>query len=515
MRIKQLTLFLSILLIILSGCSKKETVFRIPFTSMPETYDKLIRAEFFTNIVNDNIFEELVKSEADRAETSLAEYWYNPNDSLYVVKLRENSRFSNGKKFTAKDAKASIERALTHPSSFIKELVKVDSIIIKNEYMLYIYHPNSPFIVSLFNIAPMYSEDILSRFDDRYLAENPLGTGKYFLFSSSPDLIVLKKNKYHPKYKQNKKSPDTIEIYYEPSITNQYNMLKNNQVDFMFNIPAEKYPELINNKRFQIIEKLSNVVMYMMFDVNSENSPEISLYSHSEISNPLSDKRVRLAMAHAIDTQAFIDKQLNSKALRLSLPLLCNLRGYQTDLPYINKDIAKAKQLLHEAGFAEGFAIRLRSIQKKFSGDYELAIFIKNSLKEINIDVEIDFYHSDEFYKSLDDKPASVFLTGYTTKARSITSSVRSLYFSENNTRSPQNRMNYHISEVNNLYKETLKISDYDFRHNELLREISLILYDKFYILPFYQPFDLIGLNNKFAWNYRNENFSFSDFRVK
>ncbi|MDD4156185.1 MAG: ABC transporter substrate-binding protein [Candidatus Cloacimonetes bacterium] len=514
-KIKYYLFFLCVLLLGLTGCSNKETVFRLAFTSMPETYDKLIRSEYFTNIVNDNIFNQLVTFEANRFEPSLAEYWYNPTDSLFILKLREDIRFSNGKRFTAIDAKASLERALTHPGSFIKNFAKIDSINIVNDFLLNIYHPKCIYIVSLFNNAPMYCADIINQFDDKYLAKNPLGTGEYYLFHEDENKIILKKNKYHPNYKKNKKSPDIVEIYNQPSLVKQYEMLKNNKIDFMFNIPITNYLESVNNKEINIIEKLSSVVMYMMLDVNNQISPEISFNDKSQIINPLSDKRVRQAIVHSINTKAFIEKELNSKAIQLSLPFISYAKGYQVTLPFYKYSLDLAKTLMNEAGFENGFTLRLRAIKNKYSGDTELAEFIKQSLANINIKVEVDYFHSEEFYKSLETNPASAFLTGYTTSSDAITGSVRSLFYLKDEEKGPQNRMNYYIPKLNELYLESLNLYELDSRNEKCFEEMCKIVYDNIYVLPFYQPIDLIALNKKFIKNTKSKNFLFSEFLVK
>lgn len=508
-------LIITLILFLLGACKKEETVLRIPFTNMPETFDRLLRSEYFTNIVNDNIYERLVSFEYSKPKPGLAEYWYNPNDSLVIVKLKENIRFSNGKLFTSTDAKASLERAINHPRSFFSNFAQVDSIQIRNKFQIEIYHKKSPFIVSLLSFAPMYCSDLISNPDD-YIALNPLGTGEYYLFHSDKEKIILKKNKFNQNIKKNKKSPDVVEIYHEPSIETQFKMLKNGQADFVMNIPAKDYLDAIKDKRINLIEQISNIVMYMMLDAMSDNTPEIWLKDGNRPNkNPLKDLRVRQAIAHSLNTDMFIKDVMFNKAKILSVPFKVNMRYYPVNLSYYEYKPEYSGTLLRQAGYENGFIMRLRAISGKYSGDTELAVFIKKSLENIGIIVDIDYYPSEEFYNSLAEKPSSAFVTGFTSASRSIENSVRNLFLVEDGFIGSQNRMNLRVDGLSELTLQAVRMSDYDLNKKKITAEINKLIYDAKMIIPFYQPYDIMALSSRFEWIKSSDFIIFSDFRVK
>ena len=507
-KILKFILFIIFLFLIIS-CKQKDTTLRIAFTSMPETFDIIMRNEFFTNAVNNNIFETVLRFEGLEANPIISDYWYSPNDSLFILKIKENIRFSDGTLLTIHDVKESILRAYFHPNSFFRDFVIIDSLKVESDYLLNIYHPKSDFIVSFLNYVAIYKADHLKKFDDNYLKNNPVSTGEYYLFSATSEKIILKKNKFHRNFTKNKKSPDIVEIIYEPSKDKQFQLYLDNEIDFIFNLPIKHYYNAKNNQKMRIIEQESNTVLYLMLDATSDKSPDIDL----EV-NPLKNKIVRKAIAHSIDTRSFIKNNLYGRANILSTPLLKHFKGYQVSIDYYTYDVELAKEYMKQAGFLNGFKLRIKSIQGKFTGDEDLAIYIKDSLKKINIDVEIDFYPSESFYKFLAEIPVSAFLTGYTSTAGHIGNSIRNLFYYTEKSKGNLNRLNNVIPEINELSDNLLHMTDFDSQVSETHRLMSEIIFEEAIVIPFYQPYDLFLLRKNFLWH-PSQYFFLSEFKVK
>lgn len=341
-----------------NGDNKKDTlVFGRGGDSV--SLDPITTTEGETFKVTENIFEKLlVYGESDTSvQPALAEEWEVSDDNLtYTFKLRKGVKFHDGTDFNADAVVYNFERWMNGDADkypyytmfggfkgdeghVIKEVKAID----EHTVQFVLIRPQAPFLKNLamspFGIA---SPTALEKDGDNF-RQHPVGTGPFkFVEWKQNDRIVLEKN---PDYWM-EGYPKLNKVIYRviPENTARLNALANGEIDIMDGLNNSDEASVLSNPNLQVIERPSMNVGYIGFTVNRP---------------PFDNKLVRQALSHAIDKQSIIDSFYGGKAQPAKNPMPPSIEGYNDDIQDYPYDLEKAKALLAEAGFANGFEMDL------------------------------------------------------------------------------------------------------------------------------------------------------------
>lgn len=208
--------------------------------------------------------------------------------------------------------------------------------------------------------------------------------------------------------------------------------LETEEIDASFDIGIMDREALINHKDLSLIEVESSAQLYLSFDQT----------------NPLfKDIRVRQAISYAIDNKTLAEAVFRGSASPANSPLPSAVAGHK-DIDYYEQNIELAKKLLAEAGYPNGFPLKLWVNDE--STRVDMCVIIQGQLKEIGIDVDIEVFEWGTFLtKTLEhNKPLYLFSwSGSTGDADGI------LYpmFHSSQRDVSANRSNYFSSKVDSL----------------------------------------------------------------
>jgi len=326
-------------------------------------------------VVHYNVQECLVKVDKNgKLVPWLAERWYTTDSKNYTFFLKKGVRFHNGREMKAADVKFVLERAANpetkHP--FQKRYEIIRDIIIKDDYTVSVTlkEVNANFLLEMARqgsvIYPREAVDTLK--------SAPLGTGPFTVADwVRGDRIVLAKNKdYHVKGLPHL---DKVTFRFIPDPNSALAALKSGDIDVSaFGLGPENVVDLKRDPRFQVIlgDTTNDVILAM------NNSKK-----------PYSDKRVRLAVTHAINKE----EVLKGAMFGLGRILGSNvdpLNPYFVDMskvvPY---DPAKARKLLAEAGYPNGFDAVLR-VSPQYYYTVRTGEVLVSQLAKVGIKVKIE-----------------------------------------------------------------------------------------------------------------------------
>jgi len=350
-----------------------------------------------------NFYETLVTFDENfKLKPLLAEGWDNPNDTTWRFHLRKNVKFHNGEALKASDVKFSINLAKESKSlgsylSSISDVVVVD----ENTVEVKTASPNSAIINRLTDVfilnETVYKANGTSK---------PVGTGPY-IFSElkAGEFVKLAENKDYWGQK-----PYIKEVVFKPIEDNEKRTqaILNREADIVFDVPPEDVTKIKENNKIKIAQQSRYGVLFLVLDNSRVKTPDVS----GVAANPFLDKKVRQAISLALDRKALAAKtKTDIKAVPAYQAVTPYIFGYNTNLGEIKQDIPKAKQLLAEAGYKDGFTFKVIFFGEKRK---EFGEELKNQLSKIGINLTPESLPPSEVSKIVfEDKNASSFMIGW------------------------------------------------------------------------------------------------------
>ena len=303
-------------------------------------------ASAIAGVVFYNVQEDLVKVDSRGMLVPwLAERWYTTDSKNYTFFLRKGVRFHNGREMKAADVKFVLDRAVNpetkHPYRTQYEAIR--EVIVKDDYTISVTLKN-PDATFLWTVARQGSV-IYPREAVDTLKTQPLGTGPFHVAEwVRGDRIVLIRNKDY--WQKGLPHLDKVTYRFISDPNAILASLKSGDIDVStFGIGPESVDELKKDGRFQVILG------------DSTNDVTLSL---NNTKKPYSDTRVRLAITRAINKEEVLKGAMFGYG-RILGSNVDPLNPYFVDVskrvPY---DPAKAKKLLAEAGYPNGFDAVLR-----------------------------------------------------------------------------------------------------------------------------------------------------------
>ncbi|MCK9216601.1 MAG: ABC transporter substrate-binding protein [Firmicutes bacterium] len=379
--------FLLALTLFTTGCGKEkadleskgtETIIKDSLVfGMPAEVQTLDPAKIYSfrawSVFN-QIYEPLIKSCSDGTlEPGLAESWDISDDGTEVVfHLRQGVKFHNGETMTADDVAFSLNRAIESPNlTSINSAMDKAEIIDDGTVKLTLKYPFSA-IESCVGHANMSIVNKKAVEDDPEKFErNPVGTGPYYLADwKTGDKYVFESFKDYWKGEAEIKHL-TFKIVLDGNTA--IIALENGEIDILDAPPASERNRLVNNNDIQYHETEMSGSFYIA--INNQRSP-------------LSDPKVRRAISYGIDKEAMMIAASDGVGAILDCFPAKAAFGYPDDVKGNPHDPEKAKQLLTESGYPDGFDISIiTDTDPKY---YKPSEVLQDSLKKIGINAELD-----------------------------------------------------------------------------------------------------------------------------
>src|SRR5881392_2685676 len=305
--------------------------------------------------------------------------------ATWEVKLRKGVTFHNGEDFNAESAKFSLERLAggqgkLRGATFFAPIDRVE-IVDPSTIRVHTKKPWPTFtVVMTFVQGGMYPPKAYKDKDTTFISRNPIGTGPFkFVRWSKDEEIVLEAN---TTYWRGAPRIKTVVFKPIPDDAVRVAALQNGEIDLAVNIPPhlariiDKHPKLFLSTAPSI---RTIQLMYYTHQMDAQHKP-VGPYNGAT-----ADKRVRQAIAYAIDADEIIKGVLDGRGIRVATMLPSMHFGYDPGLKPIKQDLEKAKRLLMEAGYANGVEVTLNGPQGRYVRDKEVAEAVAGQLTKAGI----------------------------------------------------------------------------------------------------------------------------------
>ncbi len=390
----------------------------------PLTMDPHSQNEGLSNSMNGQVYERLVMRDKQLGiAPSLATEWQQVSPLVWRFKLRPGVKFHDGSPFNADDVAFSVERAKS-PSSQIAAYAtacgtvkKIDDLTV--EFHLPAVNPIFPqHLDTIFIMSKPWSEKYkvtkpLSFKDkeETHASLNANGTGPYMLVSRQPAIKTV--------YKRNpawwgKLEGNVQEIVYS-QISNDATRLAaliSGEIDFVLDPAPRDVARLRSTEGVRVIDGMENRVIY----VGMDQARDSLLYGKSpDGKNPFKDVRVRRALYQAIDIETIKTKLMNGQSQPTGVLVPSPLAAFndpeiEKRLPY---DLAKAKALMAEAGYASGFEVTFDCPNNRYINDEELCIALAAMWDKIGVKVRVNAMPRSTYFPKTEKLDTSLYLFGW------------------------------------------------------------------------------------------------------
>lgn len=428
------------------------------------------------------ITEQLVAFDDEVPELipGLAESWDISEDGLaYTFHLREGISFHDGTPFNAEAVQYSLLRQVdeTHPANAYATYPysslyfgTIDTVEAEDERtaVISLTTPRASFLAAVATAAGgIVSPTAVEEHGENY-AQNPIGTGPFRFVSWDPGIeVVLETN---PDYWGT--TPALGQVIFKPYIEEQVRLtaLQTGGVNFIVDVPPDNLAILEEDPNITVLRQTGIHFWYVGLNVTK---------------GALTDVNVRKALAHAIDKEAITRDVLSGTGEPAMSMLNPGTWGFSEDVPTYEFDPDRARELLAEAGYADGLEITMW-VPESGSGmqsPVPMATVIQANWADVGVTANMQAYEWGTFLDNLRTGDQEVFCNSWMAGVPDPDMTLFSFLHTSQHAPNGPNRFFYSDDEVDRLLEEARMTTDQDERAR-LYEQVQQIAYDAVPLIP-------------------------------
>jgi peptide/nickel transport system substrate-binding protein len=375
-----------------------------------------------TNAIMMHAYEGLTRYSAQyQVEPALATKWTFTSPTQVRFELRKGVRFHDGTPFTADDVIFSFGRIRQPQGTMgiyvtgIAEIKKVDDHTID----VIMSAPNPLLLRNIVDFRIMskaWSEknrtanvqDYKNK-EENFASRNVMGTGPYRITGWTPEqrITMTRNDDWWDKHTGNVR-----EVVYTPikSDPTRVAALLSGDVDMLTDLPTQDVARLRADGKLKIVDGPEVRTIYLAPDLGS---PELK-HSNVKGKNPFTDKRVRQALSMAIDRATIQRNIMRGLSVPAGLMVAPGVNGHDPALDQPAKlDADGAKKLLADAGYPDGFEVRLNCPNNRYVNDEEICQAIVAMWARIGVKATLAAENMATFIQKVQNFDSSIYLLGW------------------------------------------------------------------------------------------------------
>jgi len=302
------------------------------------------------------------------------------NDTSLEFKLRKGVTFHNGEPFDADDVVYTFN-FISNPDNkilnqrnvkWIKNAEKIDQYTVR----INLKAPFPPAIDFIAGPLPIYPNEYYAKVGPKGMNLKPIGTGPYKVVSIEPGkkMVFEINENYWEGSPKGKPSIKTLIWRTIPDSNTQMAEIMSGGVDWLWKADPDQAKLLRSNSDLKVEGGGTMRIGFLQFDAAGTSGD-----------HPIKNVLVRRAISHAINRKAIVDNLLPEGSEVVNPACYPTQIGCTTDVPVYDYDVAKAKELMKEAGYPDGFDLVMH-----YYRDTNLAQVMADDLKKIGIRVTLN-----------------------------------------------------------------------------------------------------------------------------
>ncbi len=334
-------------------------------------------------------FEPLIMRSADGKELKpcLAVSWENPSPLVWRFHLRKGVKFHDGTPFSAADVKSTFDFILGDNLYGTKGRVsQVESVNVIDDYTVeFITRNPFPTLLTALSEIPVEPKLYTEKVGRKGIQDHPVGTGPFVFARWVPgDMYELTVNK---DYWGSAPKVDRVVLRQISEGSTRVASLLAGETQIIEEVPIDLVPAIQRSDKAKISSVESTVGLLLTLDVRKP---------------PFDNPKVREALEYAINKPLILEKMLYGNGTLLQGQMITsNTFGFNPQIKAREYNPAKAKQLLAEAGYPNGFKTSITTRSGKYLSDVDICNAVSGSLQEVGIRAEINVVEGGVFSKMI------------------------------------------------------------------------------------------------------------------
>jgi peptide/nickel transport system substrate-binding protein len=390
------------------------------------TADPHAQNEGPTNNFNLTVHEALVYRDRQmKLEPALALSWKPINPTTWEFKLRQNVTFHDGSKFTADDVVFTFQRAQLPTSDHRNSLDTIAEIKKVDDHTVHFVTkapnpilPNQITQISVMSKAWAEKHKVEKPQDyknkeETYAVRNANGTGPFKIKKRDPGVeTILERNQAWWGWKAPQGGGNIDEIVYKPikNAPTRVAALLSGEIDFVLDPPVQDLDNIRKNDKLKVLEVAQDRSIFLGMDQgrNELRSSDV------KGKNPFAEKKVRQAINLAVDRDTIkrvVMRGLSAPAGIITAPAITGHTKELDTPPKANVDAAK--KLLAEAGYPNGFSVKLDCPNDRYNNDEQICQAVVGMLAKVGIKVQLDAQSKTLHFPKIQKRETDFYLLGW------------------------------------------------------------------------------------------------------
>ena len=483
----------------------------------PHAFNGIVEASIMSNLFDPMIaFDKEMNIDPSK---SLIESWENPEPERWVFHVREGVKFHNGAELTAEDVAFSLERmlnwevfgAMTGIAFYINAIESVEvtgphtvEVKTKGPFGPMLRHLRTVYVVNKAHVEQVTEEKGVEE-----VSRQPVGTGAFKLVEwVAGDHVTLERN---DDWWAGEAGIEKVIFRQIANNATRTAALLSGEIQIATELPPHDVPRVESNGDTDVVVLDGMRTVNFKFDTGRDETPGIA-----GMKNPLQDKRVRMAINHAIDQDAIIKVVMNSFATPAEQISGRQHFGWSPNVERLAFDPDRAKELLAEAGYQDGFPLRVDSTNNRYVNDEQICLAVAQMLTKVGIQANCRARSKQIAFKEYYDKNilcCSMFVFSYVVPTADIAGNMETNFhtptpdgkYGASNGGNPETPQ-YSNPEVDKLIEAAARETESE-KRLALLQKASETIMADYPIVPLHYQNDIYGISNKVDWQPRPDYF--------
>ncbi len=446
-----------------------------------------------TNAILMHAYEGLTRyNEKYEIEPALATKWTYISPTQVRFELRKGVKWQDGTPFTADDVIFSFGRIRQPQGTMqiyvtgINEIRKIDD----NTIDMMLASPQPILLRNIVDFRIMSKawceknratnvQDYKAK-EENFASRNVMGTGPYKILSWQPEqrILMARNEAWWDKVKGN-----VAQVVYTPikSESTRVAALLSGDVDLLTDVPTQDVERLRKDPKLKVVDGPEVRTIYFAPDVGS---PELK-YSNVKGKNPFADKRVRQAMSMALDREAIKRSIMGGLSIPAGIMVAPGVNGNSKDIDVPTKvDVNGAKKLMAEAGYPDGFEVRLNCPNNRYVNDEKICQAAVAMWAKIGIKAQLAAENMATFIQKVQNFDSSIYMLGWGVATYDAQYTLQSLI----RTRTGGADGNFNFSKISDKevdrLTDAMKTETDVAKRNQMIREALVRTRDEVLAIP-------------------------------